>query len=146
MIRIILDNLIYMGIAAAVICVLMLIIGSVSRGKISARLLWSGWLTAVLTLLFPLYALFGILQLTAALGVQSPGNTQYHVAYSDTMDQTIGGLLAPAETKTPSLSNPSFQEKDESSSLDAPFRFVYNLLRVMKLAYPNRLCADSFCQ
>jgi len=116
MIRIIIDNLLYMGIAAAIICILMLVIGSISREKLSARLLWAGWLVAVLTLLIPLYALFGTLQLTVSLPGQSQKNAQYHAVYSDTMDQNVGVLLAPAKTKNPSAPNPSLQEKNNSSS------------------------------
>lgn len=89
MIRIIIDNFMYMGIASAILSVLLLLITWVSRRRLSSRIYLAGWIIALVMLLVPAYALLGTVDL------HLPGNgaafpaAQYRDAYSQNMERSI---------------------------------------------------------
>ena len=95
MIRIIIDNLLYMGIAAAVISLLMLVFGTLSFGRFHARWHLAGWMIAMFTLLIPVYALVGIIQLSPAAFIPQAQAEKYYAQYSEFMGRSITDILNP---------------------------------------------------
>jgi len=89
MIKIIIDNLLYMGIASAILSVLLLLITWVSRRRLSSRIYLAGWIIALVMLLVPAYALLG------TIDFHLPGNqaafpaAQYRDTYSQNMERSI---------------------------------------------------------
>lgn len=89
MIRIIIDNFMYMGIASAILSVLLLLITWVSRRRLSSRIYLAGWIIALVMLLVPAYALLGTVDLhLPGTGASFPA-AQYRDAYSQNMEQSI---------------------------------------------------------
>ena len=116
MIRIIIDNLLYMGIAAAVISLLMLIVGTLSLGRFHARWHLAGWMIAMLTLLIPVYALIGIIQPSPAAFIPQAQAEKYYAAYTEFMGRSITDILNPGTDSRPDLEDLSSQMQ-----MDSPF-------------------------
>jgi len=100
MIRIITDNLLYMGIAAAVFSLLLLVITWVSRRRLSSRLYLAGWITALAMLVVPAYAVASMagFSFSGVFGNRDSNSqaAQYRAAYSEYMEKSV----FPARTDT----------------------------------------------
>ena len=93
MIRIIIDNLFYMGISAAVFSLLLLLITWISRRRLSSRLYLAGWITALAMLVIPAYAIASMagFSFSGVFG-NSDSNSQaaqYRAAYSEYMEKSV---------------------------------------------------------
>lgn len=89
MIRIITDNLLYMGIASAILSVLLLLITWISRRRLSSRLYLAGWIIALVLLLVPAYALFRTVDFRMPVSNTDFSAAQYRDAYSKNMERSI---------------------------------------------------------
>ena len=116
MIKIIIDNLLYMGIAAAVISLLMFIIGTLTLGRFHARWHLAGWMIAMFTLLIPVYALFGMIQLSPAAIIPQAQAEKYYTEYSEFMGRSITDILNPG---TDSRTDP--EDLSSQMQMDSPF-------------------------
>lgn len=109
MISTIIDNLLCMGIGAAVISLLMLITGALSFGRFHARWHLTGWMTAMITLLIPVYALLGILQLNPAFIIPEAQAAKYYADYTGFMGKSIDVIFEPGIDNGTDLEDISFQ-------------------------------------
>jgi len=116
MIRTIIDNLLCMGIAAAVISLLMLIIGALSLGRFHARWHLTGWMIAMITLLIPVYVLLGILQLNPTAIIPQAQAAKYYADYTEFMGKSTADIFKPEIDSGTDLEDLSFQMQ-----LDSPF-------------------------
>jgi|GEM_PF-1510751 len=93
MIRIIIDNLFYMGISAAVFSLLLLLITWISRRRLSSRLYLAGWITALAMLVIPVYAIASMagFSFSGVLGDRTSNSqaAQYRAAYSEYMEKSV---------------------------------------------------------
>lgn len=114
MIRNIIDNLLYMGIAAAVISLLMLITGTLSLGRFHARWHLAGWMIAMLTLLIPVYALIGIIQPSTVFPIPQAQAEKYYAEYTKFMGRSITDILNPGTDSRHDI-------EELRSQMDSPF-------------------------
>ena len=109
MIRIITDNMLYMGVASAIFSLLLLLITWLSRNRLSSKLYLAGWTIALAILLVPAYALF------VATSTQIPSKltlnnrsipvASYRDAYTNNMDQSVLYMLG-VDRSTHPIENP----------------------------------------
>jgi len=98
MIRIVIENLLYMGISAGIISLLMLTAAGVCRGRFNAKWHLTGWLIAMVTLLVPVYLVFGTADLRLWIGQQDSRTAQYRIVITNTMDRSIGDIVSGRES------------------------------------------------
>ncbi len=93
MIRIIIDNLFYMGISAAVFSLLLLLITWISRRRLSSRLYLAGWITALAMLVIPAYAIASMagFSFSGVFGNNDSNSqaVQYRAAYTEYMEKNV---------------------------------------------------------
>lgn len=93
----IVDNLIFMGIAASVIAVMMIFVAWVGRNAFSGMWYQTGWIIAMLLLLIPIYWLIGSVRVQPDAFVKTPIAESFREAYVRFMDRPIGSMpgIAP---------------------------------------------------
>ena len=105
MIRIIIDNMLYMGIASAIFSLLLLLITWLSRNRLSSKLYLAGWSIALAILLVPAYALFAVTSTQVpsklTLNNQSIPVASYRDAYTNNMDQSVLYMLGATHATNP---------------------------------------------
>jgi len=93
MIRLVIDSLLYMGIGAGIIALLMLGLAGICRGRFNAKWHLAGWAIAMVTLLVPMYMLFSPDAMRLSLGQQDNRTAQYRIVITNTMDRDIGDIV-----------------------------------------------------
>ena len=124
MIRTIIDNLLCMGIAAAVISLLMLITGALSLGRFHARWHLAGWMIAMFTLLIPVYALIGIIQPGSVFPIPQVQAEKYYAEYTAFMGRSITDILNPGTDSQPDLEDLSTQMQMDSTFVQPNMTFA----------------------
>ena len=124
MIRIIIDNLLYMGIAAAVISLLILIVGTLTLGRFYARWHLAGWMIAMFTLLIPVYALIGIIQPSPAAFIPQAQAEKYYAAYTEFRGRSITDILNQGTDSRTDLGYLSSQMQIDSPFVQPNMSFV----------------------
>lgn len=93
MIRIITDNLLYMGISAAVFSLLLLVFTWISRRRLNSRLYLAGWVTALAMLVIPAYAIASLAGFSFSgvfgAGTSNSQAARYRAAYSEYMEKSV---------------------------------------------------------
>ena len=104
MIRIITDNLLYMGISAAVFSLLLLVITWVSRRRLSSRLYLAGWITALVMLVLPAYAVASMagFSFSGVFGNSASNSqaAQYRAAYTKYMEKSVFPMAKDETTES----------------------------------------------
>ena len=104
MIRIIIDNLFYMGISAAVFSLLLLLITWISRRRLSSRLYLAGWITALAMLVIPVYAIASMagFSFSGVFGNSASNSqaAQYRAAYSEYMEKSVFPMAKDETTES----------------------------------------------
>ncbi|MBN1891762.1 MAG: M56 family metallopeptidase [Clostridiales bacterium] len=89
----IVDNLIFMGVAASVIAIMMIFVAWVGRSAFSGMWYQTGWIIAMLLLLIPVYWLIGSIRVQPEAFVKTPIPEAFREAYVRFMDRPIGAAL-----------------------------------------------------
>lgn len=89
----IVDNLVFMGIAASIIAVLMMLAARVGRGMFSGVWYQTGWIIAMLLLLIPVYWLISSVSIQPEMFEKLPVPLGFRDGYVQFMDRTVAEVL-----------------------------------------------------
>lgn len=88
------DNLIFMGIAAMVIALLMMIVAWTGRGLFSGMWYQTGWIIAMLLLIIPVYWLISAMNPEVTFLTQDSRMIAFRETYSAFMERPVTGLFS----------------------------------------------------
>ncbi len=105
----IIDNLIFMGIAASVIAVMMMLVAWIGRSVFSGMWYQTAWIIVMLLLLIPVYWLIGSIRVRPDAFTNALIPVGFREGYVRLMDRSMGELMG--------LSSPSVESSGAGASL-----------------------------